>query len=549
MLQPFAVRAVPPETVRVARAALSAENVYVKLRDGLGTLFHDEVFAHLFPRNGQPAEAPWRLAIVVILQFAEGLSDRDVASAVRSRIDWKYLLGLELSDRGFDYSILSRFRSRLIRGNGETLLLERMLSQCREAGILRERSDMRTDSTHVVAAIRDMNRLETVGETLRATINTLAGVDSLWMSKHAGSDWLARYARRFEQSRLPRTKEGSICAAEQIGADGMKLLEAIWDCGSPLYLRSIPIVETLRRCWLQEFWIEHGRVRMRRAGNLPPSHQRIDSPYDIEAHYGKKRTTEWIGYKVHFTETCAPGSPNLITNVNTTHASVSDSLSVTPIQKELAQLRLSPKRQLVDGSYFSGHLALRSEKDFGIQLVGPAKQNSHHTQVQNGYDVSAFRIDWNECYAECPQGKYSSGWWTQKTPTGRTIITTKFSRTDCGQCEVRNLCTRHGDKNPRKLTIRPQEEHELIMKYRVDQGSSAWKRLYDRRAGIEGTFSQGVRAIGLRRARYRGKSKTHLQNVAIACAINLQRLGDYWNGIPPAPTRTSAFARLGQTVM
>jgi transposase len=146
-------------------------NTCFVLRDRLGTIFEDGLFAPLFPGRGQPAAAPWRLAIVTVLQFAERLSDRDAAEAVRTRIDWKYLLGLELSDPGFDYSILSRFRDRLIEGHAEMLLLERFLERCRSHGLLRVRSDMRTDSTHIVASIRNMNRSELVGETLRATLN------------------------------------------------------------------------------------------------------------------------------------------------------------------------------------------------------------------------------------------------------------------------------------------------------------------------------------------------------------------------------------------
>jgi transposase len=114
---------------------------------------------------------------------------------------------------------------------------------------------------------------------------------------------------------------------------------------------------------------------------------------------------------------------------------------------------------------------------------------------------------------------------------------------------VKQLCTKNGDKNSRKLTMLPREEHELLIAKRVEQRTPEWKHLYNMRAGIEGTFSQGVRSTGLRRSRYRGQAKTHLQNVAIACAINLQRLTDYWAGVHPAQTRTSAFARLGQWVM
>jgi transposase len=121
------------------------------------------------------------------MQFAEGYSDRDAADAVRTRIDWKYFLGLELSDPGFDYSILSRFRERLIGGNAEMSLLQALLDRCQALGLVQERSDMRTDSTHIVASIRNMNRLELVGETLRAALNVLSTVDPVWLSARVAS--------------------------------------------------------------------------------------------------------------------------------------------------------------------------------------------------------------------------------------------------------------------------------------------------------------------------------------------------------------------------
>ena len=358
-----------------------------------------------------------------------------------------------------------------------------------------------------------------------------------------------KYARRFEANRSPLTKEGMIAAAEDIGMDGMKLLEMIWRDTAPQYLRTLPAVEILRRCWIEQFWIDNGVVQMRHAGNIPPSPGRVDSPYDPEASYGIKRTTEWIGFKVHFTEVCSPDVPHLITNVDTVAAYAADAEHLARGQDVLATEELLPARQFVDGAYVGTQLILESRKKHGIEVIGPVKQNSHHSQEAEGYDITAFKIDWERQFATCPQGKRSTGWWQNTSKTGRVTIATKFSRTDCRNCPVNSLCTKNGDKNSRKLSMLPRKEHELLTAARAEQRTPEWKQVYNMRAGIEGTFSQGVRSAGLRRSRYRGLQKTHLQNVAIACAINLQRLTDYWNGILPAQTRTSAFARLGQWVM
>lgn len=111
-LKPQEFGPIPEETARVARAANPKGNVWMRMRDELGVIYQDEAFAPLFSHTEQPAEAPWRLALVTIMQFAEGLSDRQAADAVRSRIDFKYALGWELSDSGFDQTVLSEFRAR-----------------------------------------------------------------------------------------------------------------------------------------------------------------------------------------------------------------------------------------------------------------------------------------------------------------------------------------------------------------------------------------------------------------------------------------------------
>src|ERR671933_867769 len=172
---------VPDDTGRVARAAFRRGNPYLLLRDRLGAVFADADFADLYPTLGQPAYAPWRLALVTLMQFREGLSDRQAAEAVRARIDWKYLLALELADPGFDHSVLCEFRGRLIEQDAAERLLARVLDTAREGGLLKARGRQRTDSTHVLAAVRDLNRLELLGGTPRATLNALAVAAPGWL--------------------------------------------------------------------------------------------------------------------------------------------------------------------------------------------------------------------------------------------------------------------------------------------------------------------------------------------------------------------------------
>jgi transposase len=219
---------VPKQTAKVARAAFRRGNRYMLMRDTLGGFYQDLDFAHLFAVRGRPGETPWRLALVLVFQFAEGLSDEQAAEAVRSRIDWKYALSLELDDSGFDASVLSEFRTRLVEGNAETELLDIMLERFRAAGYINQRGRQRSDSTHVLAAVRDLNRLVFVGETMRHALNTLAVSAPEWLKPQIEPLWVERYERRFDDYRLPKEQPQRQALAEQIGGDGRQLLQALF---------------------------------------------------------------------------------------------------------------------------------------------------------------------------------------------------------------------------------------------------------------------------------------------------------------------------------
>ena len=226
-MHPQPIGPVPEDTARVARAAFPKGNVYIEMRNVLGTIYEDEDFAELFEVRGRPAIAPWRLALVTVMQFSEGLSDRQAAEAVRARIDWKYALGLKLSDPGFNFSVLSEFRSRLLEGGKERLLLEKLLEGCKERGYLKVRGRQRTDSTHVLGALRVLSKWERTAETMRSALNALASAEPEWLTEHADPEWFERYGRRIEDQRLPKGKEAREQYLKTVGADGMRLLEQL----------------------------------------------------------------------------------------------------------------------------------------------------------------------------------------------------------------------------------------------------------------------------------------------------------------------------------
>jgi transposase len=162
-LRPRLVPDIPEETTRVAKAAFPKGNPYMTMRDQLGTFFTDDQFVDLYPANGQLAFSPWRLALICVMQFAENLSDRQAADAVRARIDWEYALSLDLEDKGFDHSVLCEFRQRLLASKDAERLLNSMLMEFKQRKLLKARGKQRTDATHVLSANRLLNRLELVG--------------------------------------------------------------------------------------------------------------------------------------------------------------------------------------------------------------------------------------------------------------------------------------------------------------------------------------------------------------------------------------------------
>ena len=535
---------IPDETVRVARAAFPKGNVYMAMRDVLGTIYEDARFAPLFGRRGRPAEAPWRLALITVMQFAEGLSDRQAAEAVRARIDWKYALGLPLTDAGFDFSVLSEFRARLVRGGAEQLLLEALLEACRARGHLRARGRQRTDSTHVLGALRVLNRLEQVAETMRAALDALAVVAPDWLRAHTPAEWFERYGRRVEEYRLPQGREAREAFARQVGEDGLQLLEVLFAPTAPPALRTLPAVEVLRRTWIQRYLVWEGRVRLRTPEEQPPAAEQLASPYEAEARYATKRTTSWVGYKVHLTETCDDDLPHLVTDVGTTIATTQDVHQLGPIQERLARRDLPPSEHIVDTGYVRTGNLIASRQANQIDLISPMYvDRGWQAKDPDGFDGSHFQIDWQAQVVTCPNGQRSTVWSQYRTARQRTQIQVRFAPATCAACPVRSRCTR-AKAGPRNLTLRPRAEHEALLAARQRQATATFRAQYARRAGIEGTLSQGVRAFGLRRSRYRGLAKTHLQQVATAAAINVSRLAQWWHGLRPVGTRCSPFAAL-----
>lgn len=535
---------IPQETVRIARAAFPKGTFALHLRDLFPTLYTDAAVHDLYPPQGQPAVAPWQLILVTILQFAENLTDRQAADAVRARIDWKCALSLPLTHAGFDFSVLSEFRTRLVTHAAADRLLDTLLAELRAQELIRPRGRQRTDSTHVLAAIRILNRLECVGEAVRHALNSLAVVAPTWLQPHLQLAWTERYGHRVEQFRLPDSVAGRQQLADSYGADGQALLDAVDAPSAPAWLREVPAVVTLRRIWAQQYERNDpgGPLQWRPDAALPPAPELINSPYDPDAHYSVKRTTTWTGYKVHLTETCEPDLPLVITQVQTTPAPEPDVQTLPTIQAALMASEVPPGIQVVDQGYVDAETLVASEREAGIRVVGPVSHDSSWQAKEDGFTLEHFRIDWAAQQVECPQGKVSQGW-RETQALATTVIRVQFGAGVCRQCPVRERCTRSVTKG-RSLTLRTEAAHRALQAAREHQATATFKAEYAVRAGVEGLLSQGVQAYGLRRSRYVGQAKTHLQHVVTAVALTLVRVVSWVLGAARAGTREARFVSL-----
>jgi transposase len=330
-----------------------------------------------------------------VLQYVEGLSDRQAADAVRSRIDWKFALALERTDPGFDRTVLSEFRARLIAGRAEVQRLDTLLTQLRAHGWLKARGRQRTDSTHVVAAVRALNRLERVGETLRAALNSLAVAAPDWLSAWVPTEWYERYGERVENYALPKAEAERRKLAEVIGADGRMLLERIDQADDLAWLDKLPAVDVLRRVWADHYveTADHQLI-WRQPSDMPGSAEQISSPYDPEARDSVKRDSAWVGYKVHFTETCDPEMPHLIVNVETTPATTPDDNMAEVVHASLDKRELLPSEHLMDKGYTDAQVLVDSPQCYGVTIVGPVADDPRwQARTEGGLDKSQFVID------------------------------------------------------------------------------------------------------------------------------------------------------------
>jgi transposase len=545
------LEAIPEITARIARKSFPKGTIAMMLRDALEGVYNDEAFEKLYPRRGRVAIAPWRLALVLVLQTIEGLSDLQAADMVRGRLDWKYALSLPLDDTGFDASILTDFRQRLVDHEAQELLLEPIVRLCVQKGWIKEKGKQRVDSTMVLSYARRLSSLESVGETLKNALNTLADEEPDWLLSVVAPDWFDRYVHRFELQRFPQGKQAQEALIQVVGADSWQLLQSLEQAQAPKGLKGLEEVALLRKVWNQHYEYQEGKISWR-DGPAVRNAERVVSPYDEQARESRKRESEWLGWKVHLMETCNETEPvHLITHVETVAATVQDVERTEALLEAVSKKGLEPEEALMDSGYMSAAILVH-QRSLGREIIGPVLSDPS-MQHKNGYGLDAFTLDWQEKKAVCPQGHESQRWNAKKGNRGEDVFQVFFAPQVCQRCEVKAWCTKSVNGG-RTLTLYPQDIHEAMVERRAEQSGETFQKRYAARSGIEGTISEGVRAHGMRRSRYKGKEKTHLQMISVASAINLVRIYQMLQrekvDLPPRRVRTpSSFARLQERVV
>jgi transposase len=500
---------IPAAVKAWGEARLAAENVYRVIGEHLADLVRDEQFAGLYEPTGRHAVSPAVLALVTLFQHLEQIPDREAATMVVSRLDWKYALHLPLEDAGFDYSDLCHFRQRLLAHAEERLVFEAVLTRIQALGWLKKRGKQRTDALAVLGAVRELSELELVSETLRLAVRELEAGDPAWLEQTVNASFREQYAHTRGDYQLSATER--VRQLRQVGADGFWLLDRL--APAEARLRELAAVRLLEEVWAQHFTRTAGQIQVR--PHAVPCTELIVTPHDPGVRAGQKRGKRWRGEKVHVTETAEPGGPNFLTDVTTSNASSGDSEALPEIRAQLAARDLLPAEQFVDSGYVSGRQLAQSQAA-GIELVGPPRADTSPHE----FKLADFRIDHVACLAVCPHGKVSIKWSPRTDRDGSQAVNIQFAAATCAVCPLRSRCTTSASGRSLHLN----EHHPLLVARRAEAQTEAFRLRMHARPAIEATLSELVRRHGLRRHRYRGAAKRHLENLLKAAACNLKRL-------------------------
>ena len=482
---------IPEETRRIVEPLLGEDSVYRLIGQEAEQIVGDEEFEAMYAEEGRPAVNAVVLAFITVFQFLEKLPDRAAARMAVMRLDWKYALRVAVNGEGFHYSDLCNFRKRLLLHGREGVVFERVVAYLRERGYVKAGGKQRTDSTHIVGQVIDLSRLEMVWETMRVALNALISSDAPWVLKWVPASFVQTYSVRRSDYQL---RDAEVAPALQTaGEEGQWLVNQILSTGSPL-LKALPEVALLQRVLSEQYAPnDEGQVQTRPAGQV--TGDVIASPHEPEARYGNKGNHEWIGYKLHVTETVdAELGARFITDVTITPAFIQDNTPVLDIQQHLTERQVPPAKQYVDQGYMSG-ANLQASLDQAIDLRGFIR-DGNVTKPQ-GFRLPDFTIDVANGQATCPAGREAVHWSPIDPKVKNNVAFLVSFGKQCQTCPCfgPGLCT---DKVAGR-TIALSRHHDLIHARRLESKSVAFPQEMHQRAAIEGTLSELVRAHAARR--------------------------------------------------
>jgi transposase len=472
--------------------------------------------------NGRPAVDPVLLAKVTLLQYLERLPDRQAAEAVVLNLGWKLALGLEVEDEGFHPTTLVAFRNRLVEAELIDVLFGAVLTALREAGLVRGHSKQRLDSTHIVGVVAWMSRLQCVRETLRLTLQRLAG----YAVEGEEVAWDV-VRERYCETKLDwkeQDKETLHQKLVQAGEDTHQLLQW-WDRQTGEWPEKVTAQwALLRRVFGEQFEVVDGAVEARDktlSGN-------VINPHDADAQWSTKdsdKKTQWIGFKAQVAESVPEdptpkpkGEPTeqFVTEMTTTEATASDIDGMGRLlEAQEGRQGERPSEIIVDSGYISDD-TLHEAQEEGRELLGPARPSPDH---HHGFPSEEFDVDIANRKAICPAGKTNTQCSHIRESSGKESFRFEWSY-HCDDCPLKKDCT-ESKSGRRQLTVGIY--HDLLQARRREMETDEFKQRMRQRAAVEGTHSEMKRMYGFGRSRYRGLTKTALANYCIGAACNASR--------------------------
>jgi transposase len=522
-LKPQPPQPIPDATAALLRDLFEEDSVYQFIGDVLFEQFRDEDFADLYPKDGQPAISPVLLSFVTIFQSLEDLSDRKTVYSLRFRFDWKYALHLPPSYRGFDHTVLSEFRQRLLEHKAEGRIFNAIFAQLKQLGFYKQRGIQRTDSLAIYTHCRLLKRIELCVETMRVVIKELLHRDPDWTRATLPAKWEERYARRCKSERLSEEERQTL--AVLVGDDGQWLLDRLAQ-EDAAHLAELRAVETLRDVWKVHYERgADGHMRWTTDGERGGAHA-IETPHDPDARWSTKRSSDWVGYKLQVTETDDADQPHLITDIAVTPAPASDMHAISEIRERQSKQDTLPSERFVDSGYVSGE-NIKDGRTSGEELLGPIRTTvTPQSKLPDGFSHADFQIDFDQRLVICPGGQT-----TPITSSGKNGEQAVFPRKVCAACPLRSRCCT-GKKEGRALTF--GLSYQETQQARQRQQTEAFKTKYRaHRGGVEGCLSALVRGQGVRTTRYVGQGKNHLRALFVGTAVNLMRSAAWRAGYRP----------------